>query len=960
VSSKFQEALQVALGAAYVLEREIARGGMATVYLARDAKHDRLVALKVLHSELAAGLGPDRFLREIQVTARLDHPHILPVLDSGSGSGLLWYTMPYVEGTTLRDRLRKETQLSLRDAIKLACEVADALDYAHRHGVIHRDIKPENILLSDSHARVADFGVARAVEAAAGETLTGTGLAVGTPAYMSPEQASSGQVDARSDIYALGCVVYEALAGEPPFTGPTTQAIIAKRFVGPVPSVRILRRDVSPGMDAALQKALALVPAERHGTAGELARALSEAESPGRATKRRTPWTALGAGALVVLALTVAGLVWRSKAAPVALDANLIAVAPFDVLDPKLELWREGLVDLLARNLDGAGPLRTVPPTAVIRRWSGRADQLVAGELGRRTGAGLTVFGSLVPTGGDSVRLRATLFDARAGRSLADLEMRDATVRMDRLTDTLTVRLLAELGRNRRLELTRVASLGSTSLPALKAFLQAEQWYRSAAWDSAVASYERAVAQDSTFCLALWRLGQVLGWQRTGDDSLSVALSRRAGELNHGLAPRDSILVTVDSLLKAEVSFTSAWYRRLVGTAKEAVRRYPDDIDAWHALAEVYDHAGIGYGVSLEETLEAFDRAIALDSAFAPAYIHAIELASAVHGLDVARHYAREYLRHAPGDVTAAGIRLALDVSDPQLANTAAVEAALKRASASVLLKAYFALYWARDSGEAAIRVARALAASPDSTSSATWLSAGYRRGVLIPVLLYRGHVREAADAWNPGLLGASVLLAELSLVSDRVPQSEEARAYLREQLRAGDLGRSRFGLPVWTSRRDSASIARFARLADSAAKSSTEPGLREQGVYWRAAASAYLTLLRGDSSEALQQFESLPDSLCGGDCHFESVTRLLLQSAAGEYLKVAEAPGPWSWWPVAREVLVRLEQARAAERLDRRERAISGYKFVAEAWQYADPELQPYVTEARQALARLTAEPRP
>ena len=248
----------------YVIERELGRGGMATVYLAHDLKHDRRVALKVLHPELAATLGPERFLREIRTTARLDHPHILPVHDSGETHGQLWYTMPYVEGESLRDRLRREVQLPVEEAVRLTREVADALDYAHRHGLVHRDVKPENILLSDGHARVADFGVARALDAAGGSQLTETGMSVGTPAYMSPEQASAGQMDGRSDIYALGCVLYEMLAGEPPFTGLTPQAILAKRVLEPVPHVRTLREGVPEPLEQAI------MPGARQSTRGPI------------------------------------------------------------------------------------------------------------------------------------------------------------------------------------------------------------------------------------------------------------------------------------------------------------------------------------------------------------------------------------------------------------------------------------------------------------------------------------------------------------------------------------------------------------------------------------------------------------------------------------------------------------------------------------------------------------------
>jgi serine/threonine protein kinase len=274
------ERLQATLGAGYRLERELGHGGMATVYVAHDLRHDRPVALKVLRSELAASLGPERFQREIRLAGRLQHPHILTVLDSGTGDGLFWYTMQLVEGESLRARLQREAQLPVDEAVRLTCEVADALDYAHRHGVLHRDIKPENILLSGNqphdpgmvgdHALVTDFGVARTIEAAAGDKLTETGLILGTPAYMSPEQASGETaLDARSDVYALGCVLYEMLAGEPPFQGRTAQVIAAKRLTGPIPSVRQVRDAVPTGVESALVRALAKLPADRFASAAE-------------------------------------------------------------------------------------------------------------------------------------------------------------------------------------------------------------------------------------------------------------------------------------------------------------------------------------------------------------------------------------------------------------------------------------------------------------------------------------------------------------------------------------------------------------------------------------------------------------------------------------------------------------------------------------------------------------------
>jgi serine/threonine protein kinase len=283
--------LNAALGGRYVMGRELGRGGMATVYLARDVRHKRPVALKVFDPELAQSLGAARFLREIELAANLQHPHVVPVHDSGEAAGLLYYVMPFVDGESLRGRLGREWRLAVEDVVRIAREVADALDYAHGRGVVHRDIKPENILLSGGHALVADFGIARAVskatEGAARETLTQTGLAVGTPAYMSPEQAAGErEVDGRSDVYSLGCVVYEMLIGETPFHGTSAEQM-AKRFRESPPAASARRPGLPSMLDAVLLRSLALAPNERYSTAGEFAAALQTAsDAPGRSATR--------------------------------------------------------------------------------------------------------------------------------------------------------------------------------------------------------------------------------------------------------------------------------------------------------------------------------------------------------------------------------------------------------------------------------------------------------------------------------------------------------------------------------------------------------------------------------------------------------------------------------------------------------------------------------------------------
>ena len=462
----------------------------------------------------------------------------------------------------------------------------------------------------------------------------------------------------------------------------------------------------------------------------------------------------------------------------------------------------------------------------------------------RRTGARLSLFGSLVPAGRDSARVRATLLDVETGRPLGEFELHDEVSRIDRLGDSLAVRVLGALGRARRVELTGIASLGSTSPAAMKAFLQGEQWFRHGAWDSAMASYEGAAALDSSFALARWRLGRVVGWRQADGEPLSVALSLRAGALNHGLAPRDSLLVAVDSQM--EGMLTWAAYRRLLATAREAVRRYPNDTDAWYTLGEVYRHQG--RAIPISETLAAFERAIALDSAYAPAYIHPFEIASAARGLDAARHYAVEYLKRAPGDVTADGARLAFDLADPRQSGSA-MQRRLEQASAITLHKAWYAVVNAADTGEVAVRVARALAASSDS--SAAWLTSTLRREKLTSTLAFRGHLREAAAALSPDPIAAPGVFAELALQG--LYPADTAGFYFDRWLRAGDLRIARVALPWWASHGDARSILRFRKLADSLLRSSPDSVLREEAVFGGEAAHAYLALVRHDTADALR-----------------------------------------------------------------------------------------------------------
>jgi serine/threonine-protein kinase len=411
--------LSAALADRYIIEREIGRGGMATVYLARDRRHSRDVALKVLDPELAATVGHERFLREIEIAAKLNHPNILPLLDSGDADGLLFYAMPYIEGESLRDRLDREGQLPIEDALQITSEVADALAYANGLQVVHRDIKPENILISGGHAVVADFGIAKAVTVAGGDRLTETGLVVGTPAYMSPEQATGAvRIDGRSDVYALGCVFYHMIVGEPPFTGPSAQAILARHAVDPVSPVSTVRSTVPLGMDRAIAKALAKVPADRYATAHELAEALirTSAEQPtapgARARVGSRPWVVAIAAVVLLFAL---GGSWSVFMRGDQVIERIAVLPPIDLANTAdQEPIVHGMYNALLTELGQAG-VTVIGSAQSMMRYQGtdKTVREIADELGVDALIEPSVFWV-----GDSVGIGVRLIDGRTEESL--------------------------------------------------------------------------------------------------------------------------------------------------------------------------------------------------------------------------------------------------------------------------------------------------------------------------------------------------------------------------------------------------------------------------------------------------------------------------------------------------------------------------------------------------------------
>ncbi len=479
MNDKVPQRLVVSLSDRYRIERELGQGGMATVYLAQDLKHDRKVAIKVLKPELAAVIGAERFLREIKTIATLQHPHILGLIDSGEVNGTAYYVMPFVEGESLRDRLHREKQLPIADAVRITTEVASALDYAHRHNVIHRDIKPENILLHDGRALLADFGIALATGKAGTTRMTETGMSLGTPHYMSPEQAMGERaVDARSDIFSLGCVLYEMLLGEPPFTGVTAQAIVAKVMTADAPSLTGQRRSVPPAIDRAVHRALERLPADRFDTAADFVAALSERSevTPGpsaRRSARSLLWPGVGL-AIALAAFAVFRLRGENHAAGGGTSSNrrVVAVLPFRNIsqDTAQRYFSAGMTEEITTQLSRVAALRVLGRAATAQ-YDTAGNRLE--RMARELGVGSVVDGS-VRLAGDRVRIGVELTDVRSGQTLwseqYDRQLSDLFAVQDDVAHKVSEALQATLT---AAEAKRVAHVPTTNMAAYQLYLRA-------------------------------------------------------------------------------------------------------------------------------------------------------------------------------------------------------------------------------------------------------------------------------------------------------------------------------------------------------------------------------------------------------------------------------------------------------------------------------------------------------
>jgi len=967
---------------------------MAMVYLARDLKHERPVALKVLSRELTAGIGTERFLHEIQVAASLQHPHILTLLDSGSfewdnGESGLYFVMPYAKDESLRARIDREIQLPVADAVRITGEVASALDYAHREGVVHRDIKPGNILLSDGHALVADFGLARAIHQSADERLTGSGVVIGTPAYMSPEQCSGASVDARSDIYSLGCVLYEMLAGEPPFTGPNAQAVIARRLHDPVPSLRIVREQVPERVERVVRKALAKVPADRFASAAQMAEALTPRRSASHARgsherpharrRPRAPLRPLALG-LALAAALVAG--WRALRTPepaaVRASSNLVAVLPFASHGgPGSDQMSGAIVTLLSSALDGVGEIRTVDPSAVLAAAGagGRGlDERQARQIAERLGATRYIGGTIVE-GGGGVTITASAHDVRSGVISPRITVEGGEPgNVFRLVNELTVRLLGAFGIEQAPP--RLESITTGSVLALNEYLKGESAMLRGDHAGAASAFGRAVEADSLFALAWFRQAYALTFTETPGQAQQPL--ERALSLRQRLSPRDR------RLAEAFAAAYDVVPERADQLYRAYVYEYPSDVEGWFGRADVQLHFGPLYGLAMDSVSQAFERVLFLDPQHGEARVHLPWAAGLDGRLAVLDSAAARVLA---GDSSGyyAGVFRILRAAASR--DTAALARALADASQMDDLQRLLAVNMTatlRDPALTRDLVLRLLASSdrlPEVRAFARVLAAHLE--------LARGRAREAArqlaiaDSLAPGLaLEGSALVA---LHPFRRPLAAELSA-LRNRLERWRPAAPTAGANPWVAPHDSLHPqvrsyllgALSSRLEDDAAARRHAMELlrldttETRGIIGQALGHevlAYAAAGAGQDAEAFRQLEL--SSLRGPQSRVweRAYSSPILSQVRGRYLRAelmrragrdVEALRWYGslWMANAFDLAYlapsHLGSAELLDRAGRREEAIRHYQAFVELWKDADPELRERIAGAERRVAEL------
>ena len=624
------DTLQQTLGTAYHIERELGGGGMSRVFVAQDTTLDREVVVKVLMAESTNGVSGERFRREIQVIAKLQHPHIVSILSAGAADGTLYYIMPFVKGETLRARMSREGPFKIADTVKVLREVLDALAFAHEQGVVHRDIKPENVLIEAGHALVADFGIAKALHESG--SMTSAGIALGTPTYMAPEQATADPTtDHRADLYAVGVLAYELLIGTPPFCG-SAQQVITAHITTPAPALRVRRADVPVVLADLIARALAKEPSARPQSANEMQAALEEVPTPGGITARAANVTAspkrIGAfvGVAVLAVVLAVALVMKSRsasAAPAVADgAELIAVMPLGAAsDTSLARLGKDLVVTLSANLDGVGALRTIDAATLLMRTRKLPSPMPladAQRIARELGARSVMTGTLVGEG-DLVRASVVLRVVGSDSTLAKATALAAPRDIAALTDSLSWQVLQDVWRKGKAPSPLLKGLTTASFDALRAFLDGERHFQQLNVTESLADYRRAFELDSTFAQAYLRYDYANEWNLRPRDSLVHA---RLLALKERLPEREQLWVETREHNIPLPEEVAEW--------KALSQRYPDYPPFLMAAADPIVHSGPIYGIPISDARPMLDRLDQLVPDHADSKLHQAAVSSAV------------------------------------------------------------------------------------------------------------------------------------------------------------------------------------------------------------------------------------------------------------------------------------------------------------------------------------------
>jgi serine/threonine-protein kinase len=861
--------LRDSLKDSYLVERELGEGGAATVYLARDIKHERNVAIKVFKPELAETLGAERFSREIRTAANLQHPHILTVHDSGVADGLLYYVMPYVEGESLRARITREGGLPIGDVIRILREVADALGTAHAAGVVHRDIKPDNVLLSGRHALVADFGVAKAISESTGRNLVTTiGVALGTPAYMAPEQAAADpHVDHRADIYAIGVLGYEMLTGEPPFVRRTPQEVLAAHVTEPAPAVSVRRQSVPPALDALIAKCLLKQPGDRYQSAEDVVSELERIATPSggmsptagmspaagmvptgaaaAAAMGRSRFTRAGPAIAVAALVLVAGWFAVAKLRGTrATDPNVVLVLPFEFSGaPALAYLREGIVNVLETNLTGEAGPRAIASQTAIAQWKrkGGADRGLTEEearaVARELGAGQLLRGSIVAAGTDLV-VSASLTMSRAGGSTIQAQVKGPADSIASLATQLAGQVLSlRVGEAAE----RLHSLQMVPPAALRQYLVGRQALRESRFADAYNAFAAALAQDSTFALAGMGLSLAQSWSQVSlgaGDGNAIAFNHR----DH-LGPRD--LVLLEMTIPTRFAGHPMTLREITDVHERLVQQIPDRPEGWYLIGDNYFHRGAVMGLTVDEAIRramfAFQKVLALDPGVTYVQGHVAQSPWASGQYERARQLAESL--HAPVPEVTIGARVRMG----DTADFASYRAELARLNRDqlVMLSVFVSGTSVADSA-----IAMALARSTDAAQRENLMLVDRTR------LMWEGRPAAAREAGarltqiakSPGAQYAHAVVYDAAFASGDTIAGTAAAALVAGSLRpaAAALARPSFEqraplflMGLWASyRNDASTLASVTQRLDAMAA-------RKDSVYPAAAARLAFDVLR-------------------------------------------------------------------------------------------------------------------